>query len=200
MMKEHQIITIGRELGSGGREIGIRLSEELGIPFYDREILEEAAKSSGFTRELFEKNDEKPTNSFLFTVAMGMNYYGGGFQKPLALELYFAQFDAMRRFAADGPGIFIGRCADYVLSEMPDLLNVFIHADLKTRVERTAAKHGISEKEAEGMCLRSDKDRSAYYNYYSNHEWGDGRFYDLSINTGKLGIEKSVELIKACLE
>ena len=199
-MKENQLITIGRELGSGGREIGIKLSKELGIPFYDREILEESAKKSGYAQEIFEKNDERPTNSFLYAIAMGVNSYGTGFQKPLTLELYLAQFNAMRKLASEGPGIFIGRCADYVLSEMSPILNVFVHADMETRIKNTAAKHNISEKAAEAMCIRSDKDRANYYNYYSNHEWGDSRYYDLIINTGKLGVDKAVEIIKTSLD
>lgn len=192
------IITIGRELGSGGREIGMKLAEELGIPFYDKEILDEAAKKSGFAREIFEKNDEKPTNSFLFALVTGMGSAGTGFQRPLALELYLAQFNAMKKLAEDGPGVFIGRCADYVLSDIPGVLNVFIHANMKDRIANTAKKHSITEREAEAMCLRSDKDRSSYYNYYSDHQWGDGRYYDLVINTSRIDRDKAVEMIKNC--
>ena len=195
-MADKILITIGRELGSGGREIGRRLAKDLDIPFYDKEIINEAARKSGFAQEVLEKNDEKPTNSFLFALAMGVNSYGTVFQKPLALELYLAQFNTMRKLAEDGSGIFIGRCADYVLSEMPGLFSVFVHADMDFRIKNTAERHGISEKEAEGMCLRSDKDRAAYYDYYSNHEWGDGRYYDLVINTSRVGIDKAVEMIK----
>ena len=137
-MADKILITIGRELGSGGREIGRRLAKDLDIPFYDKEIINEAARKSGFAQEVLEKNDEKPTNSFLFA----------------------------------------------------------LHADMDFRIKNTAERHGISEKEAEGMCLRSDKDRAAYYDYYSNHEWGDGRYYDLVINTSRVGIDKAVEMIK----
>ncbi|MBR3306372.1 MAG: cytidylate kinase-like family protein [Lachnospiraceae bacterium] len=198
-MKKGQIITIGRELGSGGREIGMELAKRLDIPFYDSVLLDEAAKKSGFSREIFEKHDERPTNSFLYALAMGMNSIGSGYQRPLMLDVYLAQFNTMKKLADEGPGVFIGRCADYVLADRDPLFNVFIHADMATRIKRTAEKHSVSEKMAEKLCLRADKDRASYYNYYSDHAWGDGRCYDLCLNAGKLGIEKSVEIILSCL-
>ena len=197
-MKEKQIITIGRQLGSGGREIGQKLSQKLGIPFYDRALLDEAAKKSGYSREIFERHDEKPTNSFLFALAMGISGYGA-YQKPLALELYLAQFNTMRKLAEEGPGIFLGRCADYVLADHKDALHIFLHADMDFRTGRIMEKNDVSRREAESLCIRGDKDRASYYNYYSDHEWGDSRFYDLCLNTGKLGIDKCLELIMACL-
>ena len=199
-MKEKQIITIGRELGSGGREIGRRLSADLGLPFYDRELLDEAARKSGYSKEIFERHDEKPTNSLLYALAMGVGNYGLSYQRPLVLDLYLAQFNTMRKLAEEGGGIFIGRCADYVLSDMPDVLNVFVHADMEFRVGRVAEWEKCSRKQAEDKCRRGDKDRANYYNYYSDHAWGDSRSYDLTVNTGKLGIDKAVELIKSCLE
>lgn len=194
-VKTNKIITIGRELGSGGREIGMKLAERLGIPFYDKEILSEAAKKSGYTKELFERNDEKPTNSFLYALAMGVNSFGTAYQRPLVMEVYLAQFETIRKLADEGPCIFIGRCSDYVLNDRNGVVNVFVHADMKTRVKRTMEKHNITEKEAEGMCLRNDKDRASYYNYYSNHSWGDARYYDLCLNTSKIDLDKAVDLI-----
>jgi len=199
-MKEGQIITIGRELGSGGREIGKRLSEELHIPFYDREILDEAAKKSGYSKEIFEKHDEKPTSSFLYALAMGVSNFGNSYQRPLMLDLYLAQFNTMRKLAEEAPGIFLGRCADYVLSDMQPVFNVFLHADMEFRVKRVMEWESMSAKAAEDLCRRGDKERANYYNYYSDHEWGDGRHYDLTINTAKFGIDKTVEIIKNCLE
>ena len=111
-MGDKQIITIGRELGSGGREIGKRLAKELDIPYYDKELLAEAAKKSGYSEAVFEMHDEKPTNSFLYALAMGVTNYGLNYQRPLVLELYLAQFDTMRKLAEEGGGVFIGRCAD----------------------------------------------------------------------------------------
>ncbi len=199
-MKDHQIITIGRQLGSGGREIGIKLSKELGIPVYDKEILEESAKESGFSREIFEKHDEKPTSSFLYALAMGASSFGHTYQKPLLLEVYLAQFETIRKLAQQGSGIFIGRCSDYVLNDMDAIFNIYVHADMATRVKRTSQKHSLSSKQAEEMCIRNDKDRAGYYNYYANHEWGDSRHYDLTINTSKIEIDQAVEVIKFCLK
>lgn len=198
-MKEGQIITIGRQLGSGGREIALMLSEELGIPVYDKELLAEAAKKSGYSAAIFEKHDEKPTNSFLYSLAMGSLTWTGAFQKPLLLELYLAQFDTIKKLAQNGSGIFIGRCADYVLSDMPNVFNVFVSADMNTRIEKTSEKHGITMKVAEEMCKRSDKDRASYYNYYSSAHWGDARHYDLCINTSKVSLEKAKNLIIECI-
>lgn len=198
-MKEKQIITIGRELGSGGREIGKRLSKELNMPYYDKELLAEAAKKSGYSEAVFEMHDEKPTSSFLYSLAMGINNYGLSYQRPLVLDLYLAQFDTMRKLAQENGGIFIGRCADHVFSDLPDVLNVFIHADMEFRAKRVMEWDKISHEKAVAICKRGDKDRATYYNYYSDHDWGDSRYYDLTINTGKLGIDKAVELIKSCI-
>ncbi|MBQ9867004.1 MAG: cytidylate kinase-like family protein [Lachnospiraceae bacterium] len=199
-MREKQIITIGRQLGSGGREIGKRLANELNLPYYDKELLIEAAKKSGYSEAVFEMHDEKPTNSFLYSLAMGMNSFGTSFQRPLVLDLYLAQFETMRKLADEGGGVFIGRCADHVFAERKDALHVFIHADMDFRAGRVMEWEKISREKAENICKRGDKDRAAYYNYYSDHEWGDSRYYDITVNTGKLGIDKAVELIKSCLD
>lgn len=199
-MEKKIVITIGRELGSGGREIGMELSKKLGIPFYDRELLEKAADASGMSRELFEKNDERPTNSFLYTLAMGGSSYGYGYQMPLMLKVYLAQFETMKKLAEENGGVFIGRCADYVLAEVPDAFHVFVHANMETRIKRTVEKHSISENKAREMCMRNDKDRASYYNYYSNVKWGDARHYDLCINTSKIGVDKAVQMIIDSLE
>lgn len=198
-MDKKIIITIGRELGSGGREIGMKLAEKLNIPFYDKELLEKAAKESGYSEEIFEKHDEKPTNSFLYALAMGVNAFNQSYQRPLMLEIYLAQFDTIKKLADEGSGVFIGRCSDYVLAEVPEAFHVFVRADMETRVERTMKKHSISKEKAEDICKKNDKDRSSYYNYYSNTVWGDSRHYDLCINTTKMGIDKSVDLIIECL-
>lgn len=198
-MEKYKIITIGRQFGSGGREIGKKLSAKLGIPYYDKEILTEASKKSGYSEKLFEKHDEKPTSSFLYALAMGVNSMGQAYQKPLLLEMYLAQFDAIRKLADEGPGIFIGRCSDYILNDRDDVFNVFIHADMKTRIERVCESNDVSAKAAEIMCLKGDKDRASYYDYYSDNKWGDGRHYDLCINTSKVPIDKAVEIIINCL-
>ena len=198
-MSDKKIITIGREFGSGGREIGIELSKKLNIPFYDKEILAEAAKKSGFSQEVFERHDEKPTSSFLYSLAVGVNNFTHSYQKPLTLEIYLAQFDTIKKLASECSGIFIGRCSDYILNDEPDALHVFVRSDMEKKVERVMERYSVEADIAEEMCKRHDKDRSLYYNYYANVKWGDSRHYDLCLNSGKLGIQKSVDLIIDCL-
>lgn len=199
-MGKYNIITIGREFGSGGREIGYILANKLGIPLYDKEILDEASKKSGFTKEMFEKHDEKPTSSFLYALAMGATGYGAGFQRPLMLDIYLAQFDTIKKLAEDGPGIFIGRCSDYVLKEREDALHVFVSADMDYRVKRIMEKKQLNEKKAIEMIHKMDKDRSSFYNYYSNDIWGDARHYDLCLNTSKFGTDGVAEIILNCMK
>lgn len=199
-MADKRIITIGREFGSGGREVGIAISRKLGIPFYDKELLKEASKKSGFCQEVFEKYDEKPTSSFLYALAMGANHMTQSFQRPLMLDVYLAQFDAMKKMAEEGSGVFVGRCADYVLADVPEAFHVFINADMESRIERVSKKYDLSEKDAMTLCLAKDKDRASYYNYYANNKWGDSRHYDLCVNTSKFGIEGTADLIISCLK
>ncbi|MCQ2521976.1 MAG: cytidylate kinase-like family protein [Lachnospiraceae bacterium] len=195
---ETRIITIGRQLGSGGREIGRKLSEDLGIPFYDQELLNEIARKSGYTKEILEKHDEKPTNSFLYALAMGGGF-GMHFQKPLHLELYLAQFNTMKQLAEKGPGIFIGRCADYVFSDRKDTFNIFFMADIEFRIKRIMERDGVTSDQAAEMCIKGDKARASYYNYNADHDWGDAKYYDLCINTAKVGIDKACEMIKMAI-
>ncbi len=196
---EKTIITIGRQFGSGGHALGEELSKRMGIPLYDKEILEEASKKSGYSKEIFMKHDEKPTSSFLYSLAMGVGGIVQGYQRPLVMEIYLAQFDAIKKLAQEGPGIFVGRCSDYVLADCQDAFHIFVHAGMEHRVERVMKKYGVEEKKARDMCTQNDKDRSSYYNYYSNTTWGDSRHYDLCLNTGKISIEKAADIVIGCL-
>lgn len=197
-MASNYVITIGRQFGSGGRQIGKLLSEKLSIPYYDKEILAEAAKDSGICEEIFEHHDEKPTKSLLFSLVTGMQMHGnltGYVDMPLNHKVFLAQFDAIRRIASEGPCIIVGRCADYVLRDKPNAVKLFIKADLQQRMERAVAIHSVSPDKAEDFVRRMDKERASYYNYYATATWGDVNNYDLCIDTGRLGIEGSVELI-----
>ena len=194
-MSDKIIITIGREFGSGGHALGTELAERLNIPLYDKEILEEASKKSGYSAEIFKKHDEKPTSSFLYSLAMGVNNFSHGYQRPLVMEIYLAQFDAIKKMAEEGSGIFVGRCSDYVLADNKDAFHIFVHADMEDRIKRTMKKYEVDEKKAEEMCIRNDKDRSSYYNYYSSTTWGDSRHYDLCLNTSKFTIEECADII-----
>jgi len=191
------IITIGRQYGSGGKEIGEKIAKEFGIPFYDKELLTEAAKKSGICKEMFEAHDEKPTNSFLFSLVVGS--YASG-TTPMNHKLFLAQFETIKEIAEKGSCVILGRCADYALEENPDTVNVFIHADIQTRIARGIKYYGLDADKAEDIILKTDKQRSSYYNFYSGKKWAEAESYDLSINSGKVGIDNSVKLIKDFIE
>lgn len=196
-MKENYVITIGRQLGSGGREIGEKLSLQLGISFYDKELIFLASKVSGLGKEFFERADEKrriPIFGGLFglkgsiSVEPFSDYY-------LSNErLFKIQSDVIRELADKGSCLFVGRCADYILKEHPRCLNIFITGDMDDRVKRIAAIQKVTEKKAAEIIEKSDKQREVYYNYFSNKVWGAAESYHLCINSSVLGIEGSVEL------
>ena len=159
------IITIGRQFGSGGKEIGIRVAKELGIPFYDKELLQEAAKKSGLCEKIFENFDERP-KSLLYSIAMDSYMFalpGTGVGDSLEQQVYLATFDTIRQIADKGPCVIIGRCADYALADHPDRLSLFIHAPLDVRIKRVAERQDISEEKARALINKTDKRRASYY-------------------------------------
>ncbi|MBQ6602970.1 MAG: cytidylate kinase-like family protein [Eubacterium sp.] len=195
------IITIGRQFGSGGHDIGVMLSKELNIPLYDKELLEQAAKESGMAKEIIEHQDESKSGSFLFSLVMDSYSTGnnsGTFihEMPLSQKVFLAQFDAIQNLAEQGPCIFVGRCADYVLDRDPRLLSVFIHAEEEFRAGRIAAAYDLSIGKAKERMIKLDKGRQSYYNYNTNKRWGACESYDLTINTARVGIKGAVEIIK----
>ena len=197
-MDKKLIITIGRQYGSGGRIIGQKLSKDLNIPCYDKELLTIAAKESGFSEEIFKTVDEKPTGSFLYSLVAGT--YGTNYVSnhlPLNHKLFLAQFDAIRSIADKGSCVIVGRCADYALADYNvNCINIFIHADLQHRVERAINEYGISPEKAEETVQKNDKQRASYYNFYSDKKWGAVDHYDITLDSGKLGIDNTVEMIK----
>lgn len=199
MSKTHTIITIGRQFGSGGREIGKRLADELGIEFYDKELLSRAAKDSKICKELFETHDEKPTNSFLYSLVMdtySMGFASGSVNEmPLNHKIFLAQFDAIKKLAGEGPCVMVGRCADYALADCKDCFSVFVHADFDWRINRIAAKYNKTPKEARDIITKIDKSRASYYNYYTNKKWGSAKSYNLCIDSSKYGIDNTVKAI-----
>lgn len=201
-MKTNTIITISRECGSGGREIGMKLAKKFGIPYYDKELLKEAAKHSGLCEEIFENFDEKPTNSFLYSIVMdpySFGYHNGALNMPLNHKVFLAAFDTIKSIAENGPCVFIGRCADYALSELPNCINLFIHAPMDFRANRIAKEHHLKEEQAISFIHKKDKQRASYYNYYSTKKWGDMSSYDLCIDSSILGIDGTVDLIEQYL-
>lgn len=204
MMENKMIITIGRQYGSGGFEIGQKLAEELGVNLYDKEMLKRAAKESGLCEELFEAHDEKATNSFLYSLVMDtytMGYSAAGYaEMPINHRVFLAQFDTIKKIADEGPCVMVGRCADYALEDYKNVVNVFIYADMEQRIRRIAQEYDLTNAKAKDIITKTDKKRASYYNYYTNKEWGDAKGYDLCINSGKLGIYGTVKVIMEYLK
>ena len=190
----NKIITISRQYGSGGREIGQKLAKHYDIPFYDNEIITRAAKESGFAEETFARAEDKATNSLLYSLAMGINVYGNqdfGFS-GLSLDdrIFLAQSDVIRKVAEEGPCIIVGRCADYVLKEREDVVNLFIKAAMSFRIE-----YDIEENKAADVILKNDKRRGNYYNYHVGEKWTDLNNYDLVVRSDLSGIDNAVKCI-----
>lgn len=197
------IITIGRQYGSGGRQVGQKLAEAFGIPYYDKEILKVAAKESGFCEELFENFDEKPTTSFLYSLVMdpyALGYNSNSFDLPLNHKVFLAAFDAIKSVADKGPCVIVGRCADYALNDYDNVLKVFISGDTDFKVKRVMEMHDVDEAKAKDIMVKNDKQRASYYNYYTSKKWGELKSYDLTINTALVGEDGAVEIIKKAIE
>lgn len=203
-MSNNSIITIGRQYGSAGREIGQLVAKELGIKCYDKELLKKAAKESGLCEELFENHDEKPTNSFLYSLVMdtySLGYSSSAFvDMPLNHKIFLAQFDTIKKLADQESCVIVGRCADYALADYSNCLNVFIHAKLEDRIKRIATKYNLTDVKAKDLIIKTDKSRASYYNYYSSKKWGDVTSYHLSLDSGVVGIEGAAKIIKEYLE
>lgn len=196
----NKVITIGRQYGSGGREIGQKVAEYYGIPFYDNELITRAAKESGFAEENFAKAEDRATNSLLYSLAMGINVYGNqdfGFN-GLSLDdrIFLAQSDVIRKVADEGPCVIVGRCADYVLKDNKNCIKIFIYADFDFRRERAINVEGIDKNSVNAFIAKKDKTRANYYNYYADIKWGDYNNYDLCINSAFLGIDGTTKLIE----
>lgn len=185
------IISIGRQHGSGGREIARLLARELGIKCYDKEIVDEAAKHSDFSRDLINAYDEKRMSAFM----LHAGGYGLNENFRLNMQVVSAQFDAIREIASKGDCIFVGRCADYILRDRRDLVSVFILGDMDERLKCLERRQGLDVAAARKKIKEVDKDRSSFYKYYSDQVWGDAQNYDLCINSSRLGVEGTVKVI-----
>ena len=203
-MNMNTIITIGRQFGSGGHEIGEKLAQHYGIKCYDKELLSRAAKESGFCEEMLQNHDERPTNSFLYNLVMDtytFGYNSSAFvDMPISHKVFMAQFDTIKKIANEAPCVIVGRCADYALQEYKNCLHLFIHGDEPTKIKRIMERYDISEDKAKDMMIKKDKQRQSYYNYYSTKKWGRADSYDLSINSSILGIDGTVKLIIQYIE
>ena len=198
------IITIGRQFGSAGREIGEKVAAHFGIPCFDKELLTRAAKESGFCEEMIQNHDERPTNSFLYNLVMdtySFGYNASSFvDMPISHKVFLAQFDTVKKIADEGACVIVGRCADYALSEYKNVLNLFIYGDEDCRVKRIMEKYSLTEDKAREMINKKDKQRQSYYNYYSSKKWGRADSYDLCINSSVLGVDGTVKLIIQYIE
>lgn len=196
------IINVGRQLGSGGREIAKILAKDLGCKFYDKELLNLAAKESGFSEKVFEQNDEQ--KGFLRSLfhphaphVSDNNFYENGFSQE---SLFQFQSDAIRKAAAEGSCVFVGRCADYVLRDMKGVINIFITADLDERIKAVCKRHECDSATARKIISSKEGQRSSFYNYYTGQKWGDADHYHLCVNSSVLGIEGTAEFIKEFVE
>ncbi|MBR3642975.1 MAG: cytidylate kinase-like family protein [Parasporobacterium sp.] len=198
-MKGNRVITIGRECGSGGRLIGNKLAEKLGIKCYDKELLTLAAKQSGLCEELFEAHDEKPSRSFLYSLVMdsySLGYSTSSFaDMPLNHKVFLAQFETIKHLADTESCVIVGRCADYALVDYPNTTSVFITGNMEDKIRYMCRLYNKTEDQAKDIITKTDKKRANYYNYYSSKKWGDARSYDLCLNSSILGPEGAVEAI-----
>ncbi len=203
-MAGNLIVAINRQFGSGGSEIGTKLAELLGVRMYDSDIPKMAAEKSGIRKDYFEKVDEKPTDSFLYALAMNtfsMSSSMNPLDNTLSNDrLFNIQAEVIRDLAKRESCVIIGRCGEYILRNEPNCVSVYICAPMEKRVKRISRLYNISEKEAQKKINSIDKKRESYYGYYAGKDWGACGSYDLSIDTDAIGIDKAVKLIKAYID
>lgn len=196
----NKIITITRQFGSGGREVGHKLAEMLGIKCYDRDLITMAAQKSGMSEETLHHVDEKAASSLLYTLVMGSNMYHSTvdqFNVPINDKLFNLQSEIIKELAEKESCVVVGRCADYVLADHPHCIKVFVYADFDNRVQTVCRRQEVKEGEARDMIIKTDKRRANYYNYYTGHKWGRLENYDLSVSTDHIGVEGAAKLIAA---
>ncbi|MBQ2753377.1 MAG: cytidylate kinase-like family protein [Firmicutes bacterium] len=187
------IITIGRQYGSGGREVGQKLAAEYGISYYDKELLAMASEKSGIAVDMFEKHDEKYISSFLYSLVAGAYGENG---LPMDHKIFLEQLRTIKDLADKGPCVIIGRCADYALRDYDNAINIYLHGNAEKRVERAVKAYGVDSAKAAEIVVKTDKQRASYYNFYTGRKWGDIQNYDLTIDSTMLGIDNTVKLIK----
>lgn len=199
-----KIVTISRHYGSGGRYIGENLAKAMGVPCYDEKLIDMVAKESGFAQSFVAEKGERMTGSLLFNIASSLSFANNVFSTnngvTLQDEIYFTQNRIIKELADKGPCVIVGRCADYILREREDCLNVFIFADNESKIERAEKYFNITREEAPAVLKKKDKARANHYKYYTDQEWGMASNYDLCLNSGLIGIEGCVKAIQQVLE
>ena len=205
-MSEHNrsIITIGRQFGSGGREIGEKLAKELSIPFYDKELIALAGQRSGIDQSLLDDVDENATNSMLYSLVAGSYTPPNGFtafpEESMTDKLFATQCGVVRELAEKSACVLVGRCCDYILRDHPHCVKIFIHAPMEARVKRIMRLYQLNEARATALIKKTDKRRAAYYTYYTGWKWGLAETSQLSLDSASLGIDDSVRLIRLFVE
>lgn len=198
-MTEKYVLTFARQFGSGGHEVAKTTAEILGIPFYDKELIAIAAKESGLSEHLFDGLDEKPTNSFLYSLVMGVQSGASTYCRYGDVtgsdNIFRIQAQVIRQIADKEPCVIVGRCADYILREYENLVSIFVHADMEQRTARIMKRYNLKEKNAEDYINKTDKRRNSFYNFYTNRIWGSVENYNLAIDTAQVGIKNAAEII-----
>lgn len=192
------VITISRQFGSGGRFVAKMLAERLGIPYFDNELITMAAKESGYAENIFEKAEQMSSHSFLYSVSM-FGSAAGVYGLPLSDKVFLVQSDIIKKCAEQGPCVIVGRCADYVLRDYPNVINLYLYSDLDSKIERCKKYYNEDEKndkEIKDEIIRRDKKRAAYYNYYTTQRWGEIENYHLSIHTDAVGVDGCVDILE----
>lgn len=192
-----KLVTISREYGSGGRIIGAILAEKLGVPMYDKEIIDMAVEQSGLSREIIETAELRARNNFSYTLSSTFSFSEGIGTDTMSMndKLFLTQFDVIAQIGNLGEGVIVGRCADYVLRDLKDVTNVFVHARMDDRIERCITVYGDERDKVKEKIKSYDKARRNYYNYHTSQKWGDYSNYDIAINTSYIDEETAAELI-----
>lgn len=194
----HRVITIARQYGSRGREIGRAVAELTGSKFYDNNLITMSAQKTGISSDKLVDADEKIPNSVLYTLATGSSMFANTISpsiQPINDRLFFAQSDLIKSLAAQGPSVFVGRCADSVLEGREHVLRVFFYADFTHRVNEICKRHSLSESEAKSIIIKTDRHRANYYNYYTGRKWGKPENYDLMLATDRLTTEQAAQIV-----
>ena len=204
-MSKKIIITIARQFGSGGREIGEKIAQALGFPLIDKELIKDAASSGELNEDIIRSADESAANSLLYTLAMGSNVLGTtihfGYKMPLNDKLCILQSEAIKKYAAEGSCVIIGRCADYVLREEENLFRIFIYGDIDHREARVLERHPeIKKSQVIDIISKTDKRRASYYNFYTGNKWGKFDNYDMAINSSTFGVDETARIITAAIQ
>lgn len=196
------IITIGREFGSGGHEVGELLAKKLNIPFYDNILIDRVSKDSGLCKEIIQKHDEKPTSSFLYSLvtdpySVSINRGSSINDMPFGQKIFLAQFDTVKKIAEEGSCVIVGRCADYILKDNKDMISVFISANKEFKMDRLAHEYpDLSKNKLSDLIDKKERNRASYYNYNTSNKWGNASNYDLCIDSSVIGIDGCVKLIE----